>query len=119
MKQMNKDIFWELTWPSSSKMNILGEVLDDETLLRLIAHFRNRKQEDRIIRFPKNQTIEKMFAYYFGKKVEAEEMTWEEVMKKLKGTQRFLKDAGITRKNVKKLFAQRKFELLKEKKREK
>ena len=114
---MDKSIFWKLSWPTSSKMHILGEILDDETLFNLIKHFRNRKQEDRIVRFPKQQTIQKLVAYYFGRKVECGEMTWEDAMKKLKGSLKFLKDAGLSRKNIKRLFAQRKIDLLKEKKR--
>lgn len=102
---MDKSIFSKLTWPNSLKMHILGEILDNETLFKLIKHFRNRKQKDRIVRFPKNQTILKLVAYYIGKKVESGEMTWAEALKKLKGSWKFLKDAGLSRKNIKKLFA--------------
>lgn len=115
---MNKSIFWKLIWPESSKMQVLGEILDFETLFRLVKHFEKKKKKDRIVYFPKSQTIDKLLAYYFGKKVESGEMTWEEVMKKLKGSQKFLKDAGLSRKNIKKLFAQRKLEILREKRRD-
>lgn len=100
-------------------MNILSEVLDDDTLFRLIKHFSKMRKKDRIVYFPKNRTIDKLLAYYFGKKVENGEMDWPEVMRRLKGNLRFLKDAGLSRKNIKRLFAQRKIDLMKERKREK
>ena len=85
-----------------------------------MALFKNRSEEERIVRFPKSQTILKCLAYYYGQKVERGELSWKEVMRELKGDYPTLKELRketklkISQKEMKKLFHQRKREIANE-----
>lgn len=114
---MEKDLFKKLSWLKNTHMDLLAQVLPEDMLLRLLTLFRDRSEEDRIVRFPKSQTILKCLAYYYGQRVERDELSWKEVMKELKGTYPTLKKLRketklkISQKEMKKLFAQRKKEI--------
>ena len=110
---MEKDLFKKLSWPVNTRMGLLAEVIPEDLLIRLLTLFMDRPEEERIVRFPKRQTVLKCLAYHYGEKVERGELTWKEVMKELKGDYPTLKKLRektrlkISQKEMKKLHAQR------------
>jgi len=120
---MEKTLFSKLNWPKNSRMNLLSEIIPKDFLVRLLGLFMDRSEEERIVRFPKAQTILKCLAYYYGQQVERGELSWKEVMRELKGWGNFktLKELRketklkISQKEMKKLFQQRKKEIQNEK----
>lgn len=118
---MERDLFRKLNWPTNTHMNLLATIIPDDLLLRVLTLFKDRSEEERIVRFPKAQTILKCLAYYYGQKVERDELSWKLVMKSLKGNYPTLKELRketklkISQKEMKKLFQQRKKEISNEK----
>jgi hypothetical protein len=103
-------------------MDLLAEVLSEKSLLRLLKLFRNRSEEERIVRFPKLQSIRKSLAYYLGQRVESGEISWKEAMQEWRGDYPTLKKLGeekigmkMSRKELKNLYSQRKKEIANEK----
>ena len=118
---MENSLFSKLNWPKNTRMDLLAEVIPEDLLLKLLKLFRDRSEEERIVRFPKRQTILKCLAYHLGQRVERDELSWKEVMKELKGDYPTLKELGkkekgmkISRKELKNLHSQRKKEIEKE-----
>lgn len=109
------NIFKELAWPANCHMGLLREVLDEETLEKLINHFMDKSEEERMMRFPKRQTIKKLLAYHYGKKVHFGEMSWSEVLKQMKKKGQTQKELNLSKKEMVRLFEQRKREILNEK----
>ena len=120
---MENTLFTKLNWPKNTRMDLLAEVIPEDLLLKLLKLFRDRSEEERIVRFPKAQTILKCLAYYYGQQVERGELSWKEVMRELKdwGNFKTLKELRketklkISQKEMKKLFQQRKKEIQNEK----
>lgn len=119
---MEKSLFKKLEWPMNTRMDLLAEVLPEDSLVRVLTSFKDRSEEERCVRFPKSQTILKCLAYYYGQRVEKRgELSWKEVMKELKGNYPTLKELRketklkISQKEMKKLFQQRKKEIANEK----
>jgi len=115
---MEKNLFSKLNWPKNTHMDLLAEVIPENLLLKLLKLFRDRSEEERIVRFPKRQTILKCLAYYLGQKVEIDELSWKEVMREWKGDYPTLKELGekekgmkTSRKELKNLHSQRKKEI--------
>jgi len=110
---MEKNLFSKLNWPTNTHMNLLAEIIPEDLLLRVLTLFKDRSEEERMVRFPKSQTIVKTLAYYYGQRVERGELSWKEVMKELKGHYPTLKQLRketklkISQKEMKKLFQQR------------
>lgn len=114
---MEKTLFKKLSWPKNIHMDLLSEVIPEDLLLKLLELFRDRSEEERIVRFPKRQTILKCLAYYLGERVESGEISWKEAMQEWKGDYRTLKELGeerigmkTSRKELKNLHQQRKKE---------
>ncbi len=91
---MEKTLFKKLNWPKNTHMDLLAEVLSENSLHRLLKLFRDRSEEERIVRFPKHQTILKCLAYYLGERVESGEISWKEAMQEWKGDYPTLKRLG-------------------------
>ena len=115
---MENTLFAKLNWPKNTRMDLLAEVLPEDLLIKLLKLFRDRSEEERIVRFPKLQTIRKCLAYYLGERVESGEISWKEAMQEWKGDYRTLKELGeerigmkTSRKELKNLYAQRKKEM--------
>jgi hypothetical protein len=118
---MENTLFTKLNWPKNTRMDLLAEVIPEDLLLKLLKLFRDRSEEERIVRFPKRQTILKCLAYYLGQRVERDELSWKEVMREWKGDYPTLKELGekekgmkTSRKELKNLHSQRKKEISKE-----
>lgn len=120
---MENTLFSKLSWPKNTHMDLLAEIIPEDLLLRVLTLFMDRSEEERIVRFPKRQTVLKCLAYYYGQRVENDELSWKAVMKELKDWGKFktLKELRektklkISRKELKNLFAQRKREIANEK----
>jgi len=115
---MENTLFAKLNWPKNTRMDLLAEVLPEDLLIKLLKLFRNRSEEERIVRFPKLQTIRKCLAYYLGERVESGEISWKEAIQEWKGDYRTLKELGekrigmkASRKELKNLHKQRKKEI--------
>jgi len=112
---MNKaNLLSKLAWPGNYRIHELAEVLDEKNLIALIIHFADRSPKERAFLFPRRQVIKKVLSHHFGKKVEDGELSWDEVMEDLKDRFTELKQIHITRKEVKRLFRQRRKEILEE-----
>lgn len=109
------NIIKELNWPANCRMALLKEVLDEETLEKLINYFMDRSEAERMIRLPKRQTIKKLIAYHYGKKVYFGEMEWPEILKQMKEKRQTLKELNLSKKEMVRLFDQRKKEIKNEK----
>ena len=109
------NIIRELSWPKNCHMDLLKEVLDEETLEKLISHFMDKSEAERMIRFPKRQTIKKLIAYHYGKKVYFGEMNWSDILKQMKEKRQTLKELNLSKKEMVRLFDQRKKEIKNEK----
>jgi len=104
----------KLAWPRAYRIHELAEVLDQESLVALIVHFANKGPKERAFLFPRRQVIRKVLSHYYGQKVQDGELSWDEVMEILKGQFESLKQIGISRKEIKRLFKQRNFEIERE-----
>jgi len=110
------NILKELNWPANCRMELLKEVLDEETLEKLINHFMDKSEAERMIRLPKRQTIRKLIAFYYGKKVYFREMEWSEILKQMKEKRQTLKELNLSKKEMVRLFDQRKKEIKRDQK---
>lgn len=106
-KEMEKSLFKKLIWPKSAHVELLSKILGEEKTMELISFFANRPVNERLVRFPKKVVILKLVTFYFGQKEKRGEMTWPEIMNELKGKFRTLKELGLSRKEVKRLYKQR------------
>ena len=109
-----KSLFSKLAWPWAYRVHELSEILDEESLVALIIHFADKSPKERAFLFPRRQVIRKVLAHHYGTLVEQKKMSWDQVMKVLKGQFETLREVGITRKEVRRLYEQR----CREKKRE-
>ena len=103
----------KLSWPTNTRMHLLAEVLDEKSLEKLIDFFKDLSESERTIRLPKRQTVKKLIAYYFWQKILSGSKTWSEVrqqMKKLMGKEA-LREFNITKKEMYRLFRQRRNEI--------
>lgn len=105
------NILKELNWPANCRIELLKEVLDEEALEKLINHFMDKSEAERMIRLPKRQTIRKLIAYHYGKKVHFGEMNWSDVLKQMKKKGQTLKELNLSKKEMVRLFEQRKKEV--------
>lgn len=111
---MKKALFSKIIWPKNSRIDLLSEVLPEDMLMKLITHFSDKSEEERIVRFPNKQTIREIIFHFYGTLVAQGTMSWDEVMIELKGKYKTLKELGFDRKEVKRLYFQRSKEILKE-----
>jgi len=75
----------------------------------------DKSEAERMIRLPKRQTIKKLIAYHYGKKVYFGEMNWSEILKQMKEKRQTLKELNLSKKEMIRLFDQRKKEIRNEK----
>lgn len=101
----------KLAWPRTYRVHELAEILDEKSLLSLLIYFADKSPKERTFLFPRRQVIRKVLSHYYGQKVEAGELSWDEVMEILKGKFESLKQIGISRKEIKRLHRQRSEEI--------
>ena len=104
-------LFSELCWPRKLNLDILLEFLSEEELKTLILNNLEKNRVERRIVLPSKKCAKKTVCHFYGNEVEKGRMSWDEVMKKIKGNSRTLKELDISRKKVKLLYQQRKKEI--------
>jgi len=72
MKKIN---FKKLSWPGSSRMNLMSEALTEKELLKLLNFFADRSENDRIIRLPRQAMIIKSIVFFYMEMVTAKKMS--------------------------------------------
>lgn len=63
---------------------------------------------------PSKSLLKKVVCYYYGKRVKDGKMSWPQAMKRLREGFGTLKEAGLEREALKRLYEQRKREISKE-----
>ena len=112
---MEKIIFSQLRFPAGLNLDLLAEVLPEEKFREFIVKYSRKSRKERRIILPSHSCIKKTFFHYLWSLVEDKRMSWEEIKISYKKDFKTLKEAGISKKMVKKLSAQRKKEILMEK----
>jgi len=107
--------FSELNWPRKLNLRPLQKFLTEKELEMMVMSHLDKDRWKRRIVLPSAKCFRKVVAYYFGCQVETGKMSWNEVMEKIRGSFKTLKEFGDTRKKVRKLYEQRKKEIAKEK----
>jgi len=107
--------FSQLRFPKGLNLDLLAEVLSERKFREFIAKFSKEKRKDRRIILPSHSCIKKVFFHYLWNEIESGKMSWEQVKKDFRRDFKSLKEAGISKKVVKKLYVQRQKEILLEK----
>lgn len=109
---MNNIEFEKLSWPRKMNLDILQKYLTEQQMKQIIVdHCRERRVERRI-QLPSIKCMKKVIFYYLVKKCGG---NYKLVMEELKGNFKFLKQLGLERCNVRRLFLQRQKEIGREK----
>ena len=107
--------FSDLSWPKKYRLDEFAAILPERLLLALVGYFAGMEKGDRIVEFPSRHVLKKCLCHYYGTLVAEGKMSWDEVMGDLKEGFETLNEIPISRKEVKRLFLQRKKEIKKEK----
>jgi len=101
--------FKKLSWPANTNMDLLTQCLTERELLKLLKFFADKPETDRIIRMPKQQTIVKSILFYYLEQVAVGKMKEKDALIELK-----LKLGNLcpSKKEIKRLYNQRKKEIL-------
>jgi len=105
----------ELDFPKGLNLELLAEILPEKKLLDLILNNCAKDRKQRRIMLPSKSCLKKLVCFYYGKKVADGKMNWIQAMKKLREGFDSLKEAGLEREAVKRLYAQREREIQREK----
>ncbi len=106
--------FSDLNFPKGLNLELLEEILPEKKLMELIIANCEKERVARRIILTSKKCLRKIVFHYYGKKVSEGKMTWNQAMKKLREGFDSLKDLGLERKVVKRLFFQREKEIIKE-----
>jgi len=104
----------ELDFPKAMNIDLLAEILPGKKLTDLILENCSKERKARRIMLPSKSCLRKLVFYYYGKKVADGEITWKQAMKKLREGFDTLKEIGLEREAVKRLYAQRQREIQRE-----
>ena len=66
---MVKIDFRKLSWPKSTRMDLLGKALTEKELVKLLEFFSDRPESDRIIRLPRRAIIVKSIIFFYFEKI--------------------------------------------------
>lgn len=105
----------ELDFPKAMNIGLLAEILPEKKLMALIISNWAKERKQRRIVLPSKSCLKKVVCYYYGKQIAEGKMNWNQAMKKLKKGFNTLKEAGLEREAVKRLFLQRQRERQREK----
>ncbi len=104
----------DLNFPKAMNIDLLAEILPEKKLLELIISNCAKERKARKIMLPSKSCLKKLVCFYYGKRVADGKMSWPQAMKKLKEGFETLKQAGLEREAVKRLFFQRQREIKRE-----
>jgi len=110
---MVKINFTELMWPKGLNLHKLQDFLSEEKIKKIIILNLNNNRKERMIILPSKKCVKKVIAHHLMDQVNQKKLTLEQLMKDLK-KQGFLKELGLDRKQLKRLYKQRCGEIIKE-----
>ncbi len=101
----------DLNFPKALNLAFLLNFLSKEELMVVIGNYANKPRSQRKIILPSRACLRKCIVYYL---VEKHKGNFDVVMNILRGEEKVLGDALLHKGNIKKLFNQRKKELVNE-----
>lgn len=107
--------FEDLNWPSGLNLKSLASIVPEKKLMAFILDNADKDRKSRRIILPSHRCVKKVIAHYFGTQVEQDKMSWDEAMKLLKGKDKYLVEADLSRKEAKRLYKKRLEEIRNEK----
>jgi hypothetical protein len=113
--KMNQIDFKDLSWPKGLNLETLTQVMNDDDLKKLIAANMGSTRLKRRIILPSRKCLKKILCWYYWRKVESGEASWDEIKNDLRQEFQTLKSIGMSKEKVKKLWAQRQKEIANEK----
>lgn len=108
--------FKDLEFPRGLNLDLLATMVPEGQLIDFILSYAYKTRKERRIVLPSQSCIKKVICHFYGTQVEKNKMSWEQVMEFLKGKLSMFKDANLSQRDVKRLFAQRKVEAVRERK---
>ena len=114
MKRVTAMNFNDLNWPKGLNLDLLVSIVPAPTLLAFVLDNAGNDRKTRRVVLPSKRCIKKVVAHYFGTRVAHGIMSWDDVMRLLKGKHRYLLEAGLTMKELKRLYEKRCSEIDKE-----
>jgi len=109
---MRRIEYSKLCWPAGLNLDILFIVLSERNLRALLSQHSQEERRARRIILPSHKTIKKVIFHYIWGLVENGEISWDEVKRDFKKEFGTLKEANISKKEMRRLFRQRKKEVL-------
>lgn len=104
----------DLNWPKGLNLDLLARILPHDELMIFVLVNASKDRKRRRIILPSQRCVKKVVAHYFGTRVSHGIMSWNEVMRLLKGKHKYLLEAGLTMKELKRLYEKRCSEIDKE-----
>ncbi len=101
----------DLHLPKGLNLDFLLNFLSEEELMAVIGDYADKPRKERKIILPSRTCLRKCLAYYL---VEKHEGDFDAVMDILRGEEKILGNALLHKGNIKKLYEQRKKEIVKE-----
>lgn len=108
--------FSDLNFPKGLNLEILSELLTEESLQMLIALSAKKDRKSRRIILPSQRCLKKVFCHYIWEKIDSSETTWKQWKRAIKDEFVLLKNLNFTKWDCKKLHAARKIEIERENK---
>ncbi len=108
--------FSDLSFPTGLNLEVLSELLTEESLQMLIALSAGKSRKERRIILPSRRCLKKVISYWLWEKIQAKETTWQEFKKDVKKEVGLLQNLSLTKWDCKKLWAARKIEIEREQK---
>lgn len=107
--------FNDFNWPRGLNLNLLVPIVPEKMLLAFVLENASNDRKNRRIVLPSQRCIKKVVAHFFGTQVEHGSLRWDDVMLLLKGKHKYLLEAGLTMKEIKRLHRKRCSEVADEK----
>lgn len=104
----------ELNWPKGLNLDLLARIMPHDELMVFVLVNATKDRKARRIVLPSQRCIKKVVAHYFGTRVSHGIMSWDDVMRLLKHKDKYLLEAGLTMKELKRLYERRCIEIDKE-----
>ena len=108
--------FSDLSFPKGLNLDILSELLTEESLQMLIALSAKKDRKSRRIILPSQRCLKKVFCHYIWEKIDSGETTWKQWKEAIKNELVLLKNLNFTKWDCKKLHEARKIEIERERK---
>lgn len=108
--------FSDLSFPKGLNLEILSELLTEDSLQMLIALSAKKDRKSRRIILPSQRCLKKVFCHYIWEKIDSGDPTWKQWKRAIKDEFGLLKNLDFTKWDCKKLWEVRKIEIERENK---